>query len=525
MSREELLAPEIYNFVSEIEKFAQNKERLALRWENENGDKQEITYSHLLQQANKVGNVFKAAGLKKGDVVLVIVPRLIEAYQVYIAALKLGLTILPSSEMLRAKDLQYRITHGEVKGVISYYPYLDELNKVEEVSNLKRFVIGKEADGWEYLDKAADHSSDELELTQTNKSDTAFISYTSGTTGNPKGVVHTHAWAYAHLRTAAPNWLCIEEGDLVWATAGPGWQKWVWSPLLSVLGSGAVGFVYHGKFDAHKYLQLLENYEINVLCCTPTEYRLMAKVEDIGNFKLPSLRSAVSAGEPLNREVIDVFKEHFNLDVRDGYGQTENTLLLGITKGVSLRPGSMGKPTPGNIVEIVDEDGIPCAVGEVGDIAVHKDTPALFKEYFKEPERTKQQFRGDYYVTGDRAKKDEDGYFWFEGRSDDIIISSGYTIGPFEVEDALVKHQSVKECAVVASPDPIRGNVVKAFIVLRDGVEGTEGLVKELQTHVKNSTAPYKYPRKIEFIDELPKTASGKTRRVELRDNELKNKG
>ncbi|MED4037602.1 acyl-CoA synthetase MbcS [Niallia taxi] len=525
MSREELLAPEIYNFVSEIEKFAQNKERLALRWENENGDKQEITYSHLLQQANKVGNVFKAAGLKKGDVVLVIVPRLIEAYQVYIAALKLGLTILPSSEMLRAKDLQYRITHGEVKGVISYYPYLDELNKVEEVSNLKRFVIGKEADGWEYLDKAADHSSDELELTQTNKSDTAFISYTSGTTGNPKGVVHTHAWAYAHLRTAAPNWLCIEEGDLVWATAGPGWQKWVWSPLLSVLGSGAVGFVYHGRFDAHKYLQLLENYEINVLCCTPTEYRLMAKVEDIGNFKLPSLRSAVSAGEPLNREVIDVFKEHFNLDVRDGYGQTENTLLLGITKGVSLRPGSMGKPTPGNIVEIVDEDGNPCAVGEVGDIAVHKDTPALFKEYFKEPERTKQQFRGDYYVTGDRAKKDEDGYFWFEGRSDDIIISSGYTIGPFEVEDALVKHPSVKECAVVASPDPIRGNVVKAFIVLRDGVEGTEGLVKELQTHVKNSTAPYKYPRKIEFINELPKTASGKTRRVELRDNELKNKG
>ncbi|MCM3215067.1 acyl--CoA ligase [Niallia taxi] len=525
MSREELLAPEIYNFVSEIEKFAQNKDRLALRWENENGDKQEITYSHLLQQANKVGNVFKAAGLKKGDVVLVIVPRLIEAYQVYIAALKLGLTILPSSEMLRAKDLQYRITHGEVKGVISYYPYLDELNKVEEVSNLKRFVIGKEADGWEYLDKAADHSSDELELTQTNKSDTAFISYTSGTTGNPKGVVHTHAWAYAHLRTAAPNWLCIEEGDLVWATAGPGWQKWVWSPLLSVLGSGAVGFVYHGRFDAHKYLQLLENYEINVLCCTPTEYRLMAKVEDIGNFKLPSLRSAVSAGEPLNREVIDVFKEHFNLDVRDGYGQTENTLLLGITKGVSLRPGSMGKPTPGNIVEIVDEDGNPCAVGEVGDIAVHKDTPALFKEYFKEPERTKQQFRGDYYVTGDRAKKDEDGYFWFEGRSDDIIISSGYTIGPFEVEDALVKHPSVKECAVVASPDPIRGNVVKAFIVLRDGVEGTEGLVKELQTHVKNSTAPYKYPRKIEFINELPKTASGKTRRVELRDNELKNKG
>ena len=246
---------------------------------------------------------------------------------------------------------------------------------------------------------------------------------------------------------------------------------------------------------------------------------------DRENFKLPSLRSAVSAGEPLNREVIDVFKAHFNLDVRDGYGQTENTLLLGITKGVPLRPGSMGKPTPGNIVEVVDENGKPCAVGEVGDIAVHKDTPALFKEYFKEPERTRQQFRGEYYITGDRAKKDADGYFWFEGRSDDIIISSGYTIGPFEVEDALVKHTAVKECAVVASPDPIRGNVVKAFIVLRDGIEGTDELVKELQTHVKTMTAPYKYPRKIEFINELPKTASGKTRRVELRDNEQKNNG
>ncbi|HEO8420039.1 acyl-CoA synthetase MbcS [Niallia sp. FSL W8-0635] len=520
MRTEDLIAPEQYNFVSEIEKFAQNPDRLALKWENEEGETKEVTYSSLMKAANRIGNVFKEEGLHKGDVVLVIVPRIIEAYQVYLAALKLGLTVLPSSEMLRAKDLQYRIKHGEVKGVISYYPFLEELELVEEIHTIKRFVLGEAKDGWMYLDERAGGVSDELELVSTLKTDTAFISYTSGTTGNPKGVVHTHGWAYAHLRTAAPNWLHIEEGDLVWATAGPGWQKWVWSPLLSVLGSGATGLVYHGRFNPEKYLQLLEKYEVNVFCCTPTEYRLMAKVENIQKYQLNQLRSAVSAGEPLNREVIDVFKDNFQLDVRDGYGQTENTLLVGITKGVALRPGSMGKPTPGNIVEIINEEGEICSVGEVGDIAVHKDTPALFKEYLKEPERTKNQFRGDYYITGDRAKKDEDGYFWFEGRRDDIIISSGYTIGPFEVEDALVKHKAVKECAVVASPDPIRGNVVKAFIVLRDGMEGTQELTKELQTHVKKLTAPYKYPRKIEYMEELPKTTSGKIRRVELREKE-----
>src|SRR3954449_6243778 len=335
----------------------------------------------------------------------------------------------------------------------------------------------------------------------------AFLSYTSGTTGNPKGVVHTHGWAYAHLKTAAPKWLCIEEGDTVWATAGPGWQKWIWSPFLSVLGSGGTGLIYNGKFDPKKYLSLLQKYDVNVLCCTPTEYRLMAKVDNLADYHLPNLHSAVSAGEPLNREVIDTFRKHFNIDVRDGYGQTENTLLVGVTKGMELKPGSMGKPTPGNRVEIINEEGRICAVGEVGDIAVHVETPALFKNYYKDPERTAMQFRGDYYITGDKAKKDVDGYFWFEGRRDDIIISSGYTIGPFEVEDALVKHPFVKECAVVASPDEIRGFIVKAFVVLKEDVDANNPeLTKTLQEHVKTLTAPYKYPRKIEYLADLPKT-------------------
>src|SRR5699024_4470086 len=257
---------------------------------------------------------------------------------------------------------------------------------------------------------------------------------------------------------------------------------------------------------------------IQVLCCTPTEYRLMAKVDEIDQYELEELHSAVSAGEPLNVEVIDTFRKHFDITVRDGYGQTENTLLLGIMKDMEVKLGSMGKPTPGNDVRIIDEDGQPVKVGEIGDIAVKLDCPALFSGYYKDAKRTEETRRGEYYVTGDQAYIDEDGYFWFEGRSDDIIISSGYTIGPFEVEDALIKHPAVQECAVVASPDEIRGQIVKAFVVLRKGVTDNEQeLIVELQDHVKALTAPYKYPRAIEFIDELPKTISGKVRRVELR--------
>ncbi|WP_456273741.1 acyl-CoA synthetase MbcS [Bacillus sp. AK031] len=523
MKREDLLSPEKYNLISEVEKFAGKPGKKAILWKDDQGDQKEITYEDLMKNANKIGNAFKDQGLEKGDVVLVMIPRLIEAYETYVAALKTGLVVIPSSEMLRSKDLKYRIVHGDVKAIVCYAPYTDQFDEVDESAGLKKFVIGEEKDGWLSLEKLMSDASDEMELADTRRDDMAFLSYTSGTTGNPKGVVHTHGWAYAHLRTAAKKWLSIEEGDTVWATAGPGWQKWIWSPFLSVLGSGATGLVYQGKFEPGTYLQMLEDHQVNVLCCTPTEYRLMAKVDDLGQYNLEHLHSAVSAGEPLNREVIDAFQKHFKVDVRDGYGQTENTLLVGIMKGMELKPGSMGKPTPGNTVEIIDEEGNPCAVGEVGDIAVHVDTPALFKNYYKDPERTAMQFRGDYYITGDKAKKDEEGYFWFEGRGDDIIISSGYTIGPFEVEDALVKHPSVKECAVVASPDEVRGNIVKAFVVLRDGVSPEDPeLVKALQDHVKELTAPYKYPRKIEFLDELPKTTSGKIRRIELRQNERK---
>ncbi|MFC0187866.1 acyl-CoA synthetase MbcS [Fictibacillus aquaticus] len=519
-----LIAPEKYNLSQEMERFAADPAKEALVWRDASSNTVTVTYKDLFAQANKIANALKRKGLIKGDKALVLMPRRLETYAVYLACLKSGIAVIPCSELLRAKDLSYRIQHSEARAVIADSQYVHNIDSITEplpTLSLKFTGTGA-ADGWDSLPVLAENESVSFEMPETNRTDMAFLSYTSGTTGNPKGVVHTHGWGYAHIRTAAQGWLGIKEGDKVWATAGPGWQKWIWSPFVSTLGMGACGFVYNGKFDPAVYLDLLDTEKINVLCCTPTEYRLMAKVEGLSRYSLKSLHSAVSAGEPLNREVIDTFSRHFSVTVRDGYGQTENTLLVGTMEGMEVRPGSMGKPTPGNQVEVINEDGVPAAAGEVGDIAVHKDSPALFKEYYKDPERTSMAFRGDFYLTGDKAKKDEDGYFWFEGRGDDIIISSGYTIGPFEVEDALVKHHLVKECAVVASPDEIRGNIVKAFVVLRDPETViNENLVKELQNHVKELTAPYKYPRQIEFITELPKTTSGKIRRIELRQKEM----
>ena len=526
MEREDLIAPERYNIVMEIEKHAEKEGLIALHYRDSEGNEKQVTYKELIDNVNRVGNALLESGLKRGDKVLITVPRMIEAYEVYLACLKTGIIIIPSSDMLTTGDLQYRVSHAEANGVITYYPHAKNFEGLKQFEELHTFIIGEARPGWKLLDDLKIKASPELEMVDTTRDDIAFLPYTSGTTGNPKGVVHTHSWGYAHLRTVGKNWLDIREGDKVWATAGPGWQKWVWSPFLSTLGSGVTGFVYNGPFDPQVYLNFLQNEKIDVLCCTPTEYRFMAQQDNLADFDLSHLRSALSAGEALNLEVIETFQKHFGINVRDGYGQTENTLLLGIMKDMELRPGSMGKPTPGNVVEIIDEDGNILPPGEVGDIALKVDSPALFKKYYKDPERTKEAMRGDFYVTGDLASRDEDGYFWFEGRSDDIIISSGYTIGPFEVEDALIKHPAVKESAVVASPDDVRGAVVKAFIVPRDGVNINDpNLIPELQEHVKKHTAPYKYPRRIEFIDELPRTISGKVRHVELRKREYEKYG
>lgn len=523
MNKKDLVAPDTYNIVSEIEKYAADENKKAIIFENAEGETYSITYDQLVKNANQVGNMFLKHGLQKGDKVLVMMPRSIETYEIYIAALKLGIIVIPSSEMLRTKDLQYRISHGEVKAIVVTAESIDEFKAVKEYNTLTKFIVGGVYDDWYTVDSESAKEADQLQIVDTSKDDVALLSYTSGTTGNPKAVVHSHGWGYAHMQMAPKHWLSIKEDDIAWATAAPGWQKWVWSPFLSIMGSGATAFVYNGKFNAEKYLELLQNYKINVLCCTPTEYRLMAKLPNLTDYNLEYLHSAVSAGEPLNREVVEKFQTNFNLTVRDGYGQTESTLLIGFLKDTESRPGSMGKAIPGSHVTVINDDGELAEIGEVGNIAVPLDLPALFKGYYKDPERTAEPRVGDYYITGDLAKLDEDGYFWFEGRKDDIIISSGYTIGPFEVEDSLTKHEFVKECAVVASPHEIRGNIVKAFVILQEGILATDDTVKTLQDYVKQDVAPYKYPRAIEFVEDLPKTNSGKIRRIELREAE-KNK-
>lgn len=521
MDFQHLIAPEQYNITSELEKYRNDSDRLAIRWFNADGDRQELSYQELIEKTNQSAQALLKLGLQKGDKLMIILPRIPEAYITYLACLRAGIVAIPCSEMLRQKDLLYRMEHSGAKGIVAHYKATDETNKIDvEVEALKnKLIVGGKEEGWQSFEELASLETTDFEAVPTHREDMAFLSYTSGTTGNPKGVVHVHGWGYAHVRTAATEWLGVRSGDVVWATAAPGWQKWLWSPFLSTITLGATALVYNGPFDAIEYLDILEKEQVNVLCCTPTEYRIMAKVENLNDYRLPHLRSAVSAGEPLNRQVIEAFQEAFQIKVRDGYGQTENTLLVGTLQDMELKPGSMGRPTPGNPVEVINENGEPTAVGEVGDIAVHRSCPALFKEYYMDPERTSASYRGDWYLTGDQASRDEDDYFWFEGRSDDIIISSGYTIGPFEVEDALMKHPAIQECAVVGVPDEIRGTVVKAFVVLRESVDAsnTEALTKELQDHAKTITAPYKYPRIIEYLEELPKTTSGKIRRVELR--------
>jgi acyl-coenzyme A synthetase/AMP-(fatty) acid ligase len=358
----------------------------------------------------------------------------------------------------------------------------------------------------------------------TTADEAAFILYTSGTTKDPKGVTHTHGYCFAK-RMQAEHWLDARPSDLVWCTAGTGWAKSIWNVLLGPWSRGAPIVLHEGGFEPEERFELLGRLGVTVLCQAPTEYRLMAKLDALDRFDLSRLRHAVSAGEPLNPEVIRTFQECFGVTIHDGYGQTENTLVVGNAPGGEIRPGSMGLPTPGHQVGVIDDDAREVAPGDEGDIAIRGRPPSLFAGYWNAPEETAAVFRGDWYVTGDRATRDDAGYLWFTGRADDVILSAAYRVGPFEVESALLEHEAVAESAVVGKPDPDRGQIVKAFVVLRPGHEAGGELVSALQQHCKHVTAPYKYPREIEFVDELPKTRSGKIRRVELRQRELDRAG
>ncbi|MGI9590909.1 MAG: AMP-binding protein, partial [Myxococcota bacterium] len=391
-----------------------------------------------------------------------------------------------------------------------------------ELESVKHFLCVAAPDevvpaGWSDLRQAlADQPDDGSARRRTAASDPALVYYTSGTTGPPKAVLHAHGYTWSQ-RYTSQLWHGLRPGERIWTTSDTGWAKAAYGVLFGPWSVGAEVVLFDGRFEPKAELRFLEDVNPHVFCAPPTEFRMLVK-EDLSDLSLPRLRECVSAGEPLNPEVIRAWRDATGLTIRDGYGQTESIILVANFPGVPVREGAMGLPMPGHRVEVIDAHGRPLPPGEVGDVAVQGRPPSLFREYWRDPEATARCQRGDWYCTGDRATRDEDGYFWFVGRDDDVIISAGYRIGPFEVESALIEHPDVVEAAAVAAPDPERGSVVKAYVVLREGVAGDERLAAALQEHVKRVTAPYKYPRRVEFVASLPKTVSGKIRRVELRE-------
>lgn len=518
--------PAQFNFARDVVDRLAREDRPGLLAIDAQQRRREYTFAEVADATKRWAAVLRDAGIGKGDRVVVVIPKIPDWLFCMTALLRIGAVAVPSAEQLRAKDLLYRAGHSGAVGVVGHASNAAEIEAIRPDAPALRawLLVGGDRAGWTSADPLV-RDAQPWDGAPTTPDDMAYIVYTSGTTKDPKGVVHNVGWTFAN-RSQAATWFDVRPTDRVWCTAGTGWAKSLWNVLLGPWSCGAEIVLDEGAFVAERRMDMIRDLAVTVLCQAPTEYRLEAKLPDLGTrWSLPALRHCVSAGEPLNPEVIEIWKNAFGLTILDGYGQSENSLLVANRPGVPVRPGSMGKPTPGHDVAVIDEEGNVCAPGEIGDIAVRGRPPSLFVEYYKNDEESAASRRGPWYVTGDRAQVDDDGYFWFVGRADDVISSGAYRIGPFEVESALIGHPSVLESAVVGSPDPDRGNIVKAFVVLRAGFEPSDALVKELQEHCKRVTAPYKYPRAIEFVAELPKTRSGKIRRVELRQAELRKKG
>ena len=518
--------PADFNFARDVVDELGKSSRRGLLYVDTGGRKHDYSFAQIADESQRWAGALREHGIGHGDHVIVVLPKTPQWLFAMTALLRLGAVAIPGAEQLRAKDLLFRAVHGDATAIIALAANAAEVDAMRaDAPNLTTFLlVGGECDGWTAIEPIV-AAAEPFAGNATRAGDDAYIVYTSGTTKDPKGVVHQVAYTFAK-RAQAAIWFDCTPADLVWSTAGTGWAKSLWNVLLGPWSCGSCIVLHEGGFAAEERMDLIADLAVTVLCQAPTEYRLEAKLPDLGaRWKLPKLRHCVSAGEPLNPEVLVRWRDAFGLTILDGYGQTENSLLIANVRGMDVRPGSMGKPTPGHDVAVIDADGNVCEPGAVGDIGLRGTPPTQFTGYYKDAAETAASHRGPWYLTGDRAQVDDDGYFWFVGRSDDVISSAGYRIGPFEVESALLEHPAVLESAVVGSPDADRGNIVKAFVVLRAGYGATDLLVKELQEHCKRVTAPYKYPREIDFVDDLPKTRSGKIRRVELRQAELFRKG
>ncbi|RZH67798.1 acyl-CoA synthetase [Natrinema altunense] len=522
--------PESYAIPSVVADHAESfGDRVAVRFLDEDGTCEERTYAALRDGMNRFANGLEALGVGPGDRVMHLFPRHPDAFAVQLGALATGSLLVPCSSMLRSKDIEFRATDCNASTIVVHESLTDMVEPILAETPLERVIVldgdgGDDGDRWTTFRSVIDGRSTEYDGPDLSADDPMSINYTSGTTGQPKPVLHKHRWQYCFNRINAPYWWGIDEetdleDELLWATTGTGWAKWFWSPVGVGLTTGATQLIYDGEFEPDTFLELLASEGVTKLCAVPTQYRMLANA-DLERYDV-DLDDTLSAGEPLNREPIERIRDAWGVTPRDGYGQTETVALVTNYPGIDIKPGSMGKPTPGVGATIIDvDDDEEVETGEIGEIAVPVESPAIFDGYYEKPQLDEAKLSGDYYRTGDLASRDEDGYFFFEGRADDIIISSGYRIGPFEVEDALVSHDAVAEAAVVDSPHEERGSVVKAYVILADGYEGSPELKDDLQTFMKEETAPYKYPRRIEFTAELPKTSSGKIRRVELREKE-----
>ncbi len=524
--------PENFNFgfdcVDEIARRSPEKE--ALLWCNPKGDEKRVTFAEMREYSNRAANYFKSLGVKKGDMVMLILKRHYEFWYCIIALHKLGAVAIPATNLLTTKDVVYRANAADVKMIVctgegEVASAVDAARP--ECKTLKLFAMTHGSrEGWMDLNEGLNAASPVFERPAGSEEDTKaedimLLYFTSGTTGYPKMVWHDFLYPLGHIVTAR-HWHKIRDGGLHLTISDTGWAKSMWGKLYGQWLSGGTVFVYDfDKFDPKDMLSKIEKYRIKTFCAPPTMYRYFIK-ERMEDYDLSSLEHVTVAGEPLNPEIFNQVQKRLGLKMYEGYGQTEMTLSVAAYDFSEPRPGSMGKPAPGYDMAILDEEGALCRPGVVGEICIRTDKQkplGMFNGYYRDDELTQSVWHDGVYHTGDTAWRDEDGYYWYVGRMDDLIKSSGYRIGPFEVESALLEHPAVLEAAITGVPDPDRGAIVKATIVLSQGYEASDELKKTLQEHVKKTTAPYKYPRVIEFVEKLPKTISGKIRRVELRES------